>query len=157
GGAPDDDLAVCGLLRELTGAADERLYHVRLDACRSCCAWFRPWPRHLNPVVASLLYNLSSQIVNQGGVTGCDRVRGTWLKELASQHIPAEEDCAAVAAETRNQAHLDCTDLGQIIPRPRRRSGPHVKTWAVGVTTAPREQATLDDCLSSLEAAGWTH
>ena len=154
-GASDDDVAVCDLLQELSGASDEQLCQVRSDACQSCCAWFRPSPRHLNPVIASLLYQLSSQIVNQGGVLGCDRIRAAWLKELASQNIPAEEDCVAVAAETRNQAHLDCADLAEIIPRPKRRCGPVVKTWAVGVTTAPREQATLDDCLASLAAAGW--
>ena len=31
----------------------------------------------------------------------------------------------------------------------------NVSTWAVGVTTAPRRQATLNRCLTSLAEAGW--
>ncbi len=39
---------------------------------------------------------------------------------------------------------------------PRCGRGARVKRWAVGVTTAPRAQPTLGDCLTSLASAGWT-
>jgi hypothetical protein len=151
----DGDLAVCGLLQELTGALDQQLCIVRADACRACCSWFPPSPRDLNPVVASLLYNLSARILDQGGVPGCDSHRAAELNELAIQNIRAEDDCVAVSSETNAQANLDCPDLAKLIPLPKRRCGPRVTDWAVGVTTAPRNQATLDDCLASLAAAGW--
>jgi hypothetical protein len=153
--APNGDLAVCGLLQELTGTLGQQLCEVRSDACRACCTWFPPSPRDLNPVVASLLYNLSAQIRDQGGVSGCDLARAAELNELAVQNIPAEDDCVAVWTETNSQANLNCTDLAKLIPRPKRRCGKRVTKWAVGITTAPRNQATLDDCLASLAAAGW--
>ncbi len=153
--ALDGDLAVCGLLQELTGALDPQLCTVASDACRACCSWFPPSPRDLNPVIGSLLYNISTRIVDQGGVPGCDAHCAAGLNELAMQNIPVEDDCVAVSTETNCQGNLDCADLAKLIPRPRRRCGPRVTKWAVGVTTAPRNQATLDDCLASLAAAGW--
>lgn len=151
-----EGLAVCGLLQELTSVQDRSLCAVQPDACRACCHWFRPSPTHLNPAVASLLYGLSSRIAGQGGVPGCERRRAVNLIELAAANIPLDEDCVSVAAETQAQVNLDCADLDQIVPRPRQRCGPPVKNWAVGVTTAPRHEPTLDLCLASMAAAGWT-
>jgi hypothetical protein len=44
--------------------------------------------------------------------------------------------------------------LRQLLP-PLRRRGPTVRSWAVGVTTAPRNHPTLDWTLDSLVRAGW--
>ncbi|MFN0051271.1 MAG: hypothetical protein ACKV0T_03720 [Planctomycetales bacterium] len=46
--------------------------------------------------------------------------------------------------------------LESILPPPSSRHEPVVKTWGVGVTTAPRRQPTLEWCLDSLARAGWT-
>jgi len=45
--------------------------------------------------------------------------------------------------------------LRQVLPPPPRRHGRRVQEWAVGVTTAPRRQETLEACLASLVRAGW--
>lgn len=45
--------------------------------------------------------------------------------------------------------------LSEAIPAPRNRCGPEVATWAVGVTTSPRKEPTIDICLDSLARAGW--
>jgi hypothetical protein len=45
--------------------------------------------------------------------------------------------------------------IERLVPRPRQRFGPRIKSWAVGVTTAPRAKSTLDACLDSLSRAGW--
>jgi len=45
--------------------------------------------------------------------------------------------------------------LSQIIPSPQKRCGSRIATWAVGVTTAPRQEPTIDICLDSLARAGW--
>jgi hypothetical protein len=45
--------------------------------------------------------------------------------------------------------------LFEIIPAPARQTGPRVRRWAVGVTTAPRQVPTLANCLQSLAGAGW--
>ena len=45
--------------------------------------------------------------------------------------------------------------LTELVPPPKHRSGPGVKDWAVGVTTAPRRRPTLESCLDSIVRAGW--
>jgi Glycosyl transferase family 2 len=45
--------------------------------------------------------------------------------------------------------------LRQMLPLPARRHQPHIREWAVGVTTAPRARLTLGWCLDSLARAGW--
>jgi hypothetical protein len=45
--------------------------------------------------------------------------------------------------------------LDEMIPPPTIRSGPVVKRWAFGVTTASRRQSTLEDCLDSIVRSGW--
>lgn len=154
-GSPEGQLATCGVLRELTGVTDDTLCRVRPDACRACCTWFRPSPQHINPVVASALYCLTSQIIDRGGMPGCDPEQALRLNELACENIPYEQDFVSDSDTVHGQANVDCVDLSTLIPRPRRRCGPHVTRWAVAVTTAPRAQPTLDACLMSLAAAGW--
>ncbi|HEY2157755.1 MAG TPA: hypothetical protein VGH33_19150 [Isosphaeraceae bacterium] len=143
--------ARCGLLARLTGVADASSCTVGRDACEACCRGFPPSEDDLNPVVASLLYDLSSRIVDRGGVAGCDRDRAVELNRWAAQSVPTEEDCRDAPPG------LDAggSTLDRIVPAPRRRSGPDVRSWSVGVTTAPRAVPTLADCLASLAAAGW--
>jgi hypothetical protein len=112
--------------------------------------------RNLNPVVASLLYQAASEIVKLGGVAGCDRQRSEELIRLAVANLPCDEDLqdrspADVAGPARSRSR----SFEQLIPRPKHRSGSPVRTWAVGVTTAPREAPTLLECLTSLSRAGW--
>lgn len=45
--------------------------------------------------------------------------------------------------------------LEELVPRPKKRCGPKVRKWGVGVTTAPRRDPTLELTLDSLVRAGW--
>jgi hypothetical protein len=45
--------------------------------------------------------------------------------------------------------------LPELVPPPAQRWGKPVRRWAVGVTTAPRRQPTLESCLDSVVRAGW--
>ena len=45
--------------------------------------------------------------------------------------------------------------LPEIISLPQKRCGSRITTWAVGVTTSPRKEPTVDICLDSLARAGW--
>ncbi|MEX2119029.1 MAG: hypothetical protein WD847_05400 [Pirellulales bacterium] len=145
--------AHCGLLEELSGLQDASLCVVQLDACQACCQSFAPTADELNPVVASFLYQLSSAIITRGGAPGCTRERAVELNRLAVQNIPSDEDL--VESPPQSTAHPEAAGLEQLVPRPRRRRGSPVRNWAVGVTTAPRAEPTLEACLESMAVAGF--
>lgn len=151
--------AQCDLLGEILGARDEAWRRVERDACQACCRSFPPSARDMNPVIASLVYQRSSQIVELGGVSGCEQQRVEALERRAQDDIPSEEDCSTAPTSTHDGTAC-ATDgsslsVAQMIPSPRLRSGPAIRRWAVGVTTAPRRVATLAECLAGLAHAGW--
>jgi hypothetical protein len=45
--------------------------------------------------------------------------------------------------------------LAELVPPPEQRSATGVRRWAVGITTAPRREPTLESCLDSVVRAGW--
>ena len=151
-GEGPSEAARCGLLAQVTGAADETLFRVGRDACEACCRSFPPLAEEMNPVVASLAYQLSSRIVQLGGVPGCDRNRAEALMYRAFEDIPSEEDCLEAPGDSTDGASRR---IAEMLPAPARRSGPPIRDWAVGVTTAPRRVSTLNECLAGLARAGW--
>lgn len=151
----DHDQASCGLLQHLTGLTDRQQCSVNHDACSACLKWYPPTEDHLNPAVASLLYTVSSKIVQSNGMSGCSSARAAQLRDLALASIPNDFDAIPVTDHVDAQHNTDVADIGQIVPRPEHRYGPRVQEWAVAVTTAPRKHATLDRCLDSLLATGW--
>jgi hypothetical protein len=153
-GEANGSAARCGLLEHITRAPDAGLCRVARDACEACCKSFAPTAAEMNPVVASLLYEISSEILARGGVEGCGSEQARALNRLASEFIPWEHDC--VDSPSEKELPPSSATLEQIIPPPRRRSGARVKQWAVGVTTAPRALPTLAECLTSLSSAGWS-
>ena len=152
--ASDGSAARCGLLEQLSGASARFLCDVGRDACEACCKSFEPSAIELNPIVASLLYRISNEILARGGLEGCNREHAKALNLLASQFVPWEHDCLDTPPG-KDLASANAT-LVEIIPPPTVRSRARVKRWAVGVTTAPRALPTLGDCLTSLKSAGWT-
>jgi hypothetical protein len=154
--AGDDQRAGCELLRELSGVDDFALCRVERDACEACCRQFPPSVKDPNPVVSSLLYQLSLRIARAGGVGGCDRFQAEALNRLAVDNLPSEEDLRDVPNSATEPSTVTGPGLVErLIPRPGRRSGTPVRKWAVGVTTAPRPAPTLSECLASLAHAGW--
>jgi hypothetical protein len=151
--AGEGSIARCGLIEQLISSSDEALCRVGRDACAACCHSFAPTPSELNPVVASLLYGVSTEIVHRGGASGCSLEQARELNRIASEYISWEQDCLDIPPGKEIPAAS--ARLEEIIPLPRRRVGKRVKQWAVGVTTAPRGQPTLEECLTSLASAGW--
>ena len=139
----------------MTGLNDRQQCTVGHDACSQCVKWYPPSPEYLNPVVASLLYTLSSTVIQSDGLPGCSRSKATELQQLAAAGLPNDYDAVPVADQVDLQPNRNIGDIGQLIPRPRFRYGARVSEWAVSVTTAPRQSPTLDRCLSSIVAAGW--
>ncbi len=147
--------AVCGYLLEFAGIANRDFFKVGPDVCQACQEWHQPTGEILNPVVASLLYREAHDAL-ESGLTELGNSTPAALKEIAQAFIPDESDCVSIAQETERQSGLEIENLADLIPLPGDcRRGERVKTWAVGVTTAPRKQATLQGCVDCLIDAGW--
>lgn len=160
----DDEVATCSLLGNIIGIENHPAMRVGRDACDACCDSYPPSQQDLNPVVASLLFELSEQIADAGGVTGCDRERAQELNRWAEQSLPAvaadEDDCIDIGR--RSYAHLKGISpdtIAKLLPRPAEsnsESKSKAETWAVGITTAPRRLPTLEQCALSIIDSGWS-
>jgi hypothetical protein len=148
--ADGNQRACCNLLQEITGVENRSLCLVDEDVCRSCCQSFPPSSKHLNPVVASQLYRLTSEIVNRSGVSGCELRRAAQLNDFASRDIPFDTD------QLNGPPSKGQTALLPQKPMKQSRWRHLIRRWAVGVTTTARDVETLPLCLQSIMTAGWT-
>jgi hypothetical protein len=141
--------ASCALVGEITGLPP-RFCQVERAACEACCLSFVPTAEKPNPVVASLVYEAARRVIAEGGVPECTVGRAEGLRAASADHVPVvdlEVEPPPAPAEPDGP-------LASLIPPPTRRHGA-VRSWAVGVTTAPRRRPTLEACLESLARAGW--
>ena len=150
----------CQLLQKLTGVAEKELCSVDRSACRACLRGFPPSTDDINPVVASLLHQLTSAIVDRNGVEGCGRQKALELNQWAEENIPVlpadEDDIEAPAPQTILAKPRSREErIESLLPFPKQRRGPTIRNWAVGVTTAPRRLETLSHCVASLAQSGW--
>lgn len=83
---PTED-AACRLLAEITGIGDEASCRVNRDACEACCASYPPSASVPNPVVASLLYRLCGEVVEQGGAPGLSADDAARMGDLAEFYL----------------------------------------------------------------------
>jgi hypothetical protein len=63
----DGEQAVCGLIEGLIPGADAELCRVHRSVCDACCRTFPPSSDLLNPVVASVMYDIANQVLAEGG------------------------------------------------------------------------------------------
>ena len=93
--------ADCGLLRSIAGAGagngTAAIPPVRRDACEACCDSFRPSADDLNPVVASLLYNIGHRLLESGAGGERGRARARALMSKA-EHDLADRVTAPTAS-----------------------------------------------------------
>ncbi|QDT12579.1 hypothetical protein [Planctomycetes bacterium K23_9] len=158
----DRELADCRLLQEIAGVDSHPALVVERDACLACCDSFSPSAEDLNPIVASLLFELSEQIVDLGGVDGCDLQKASRLNAWAERSLPAvapdEDDSEDIQQRTYDHlAGVSVDQLLQQLPMPAE-SSKHKNgklTWSVGITTAPRRLPTLQKSAESVIQAGW--
>ncbi len=156
GAAGPDDRACCELLARLIGPAGEGRCHVGRDACEACVDSFPPTTEDINYVIASLLVQITDDILESGAGAGEDRRRALELREWAEACIPVGfPDEAEADGNVQVESSLPWAALDRTIPMPATRCGPAVAEWAVGITTAPRRQPTLEFCLAALIGAGW--
>ena len=150
--------AACGLLMRIIGTKDAALTGVEQRACQACCQSFKPTETDWNPVIASHVFEATSKILQQNRVDKCLQKQAQQLQARALDQLPVvnndEDDCVDDLQRFIKPSDVHLEDLQMRLPPPIR-STSAVK-WAVGVTTAPRRQSTLQRCLQSLFESGWT-
>jgi hypothetical protein len=88
--AAGPEVAPCRLLRQCSEVTDEDLCLVRRDACTACRQDFPPSATELNPVVASLLFELTARILERGGVSGCNSEQAAALQRRAEESMDVD-------------------------------------------------------------------
>ena len=153
------ETACCAFLREITGVGATEACRVSRDACTACVESFLPSADDISPVIASLLYGVTEDILAADGVEGCDAETARRLNAWASDCIPllAPDEENSVAVTTRQgRSAATLPPVETLVPRTVAANMARIEQWAVGVTTAPRRVSTLDACLDSLSASGFT-
>jgi glycosyltransferase involved in cell wall biosynthesis len=150
-GAPGE-LAACALAARITGVRDHRICAVQRDACEACCRSLAS-AEAVNPVVASLVFQVAGQIERVGGVPGCTVPQARLVRQGAANHlalVPAKlPDRCFPPQEGRQNGVAGSASAEPKQPSARLR-------WQVGMLTAPRDAPTIHQTLASLHAAGFT-
>ena len=115
---------------------------VRAEICKLCRFWQEPAPERFRPFSADGHAGPCIYLRQEAGLRDCPTCRGSVRQKLFACGHPLHK-------QTTLRDCQRCADF-----EPQLTSG-RVKSWAVGVTTAPREEPTLARCLASLAAAGW--
>ena len=159
---PDEsgEVASCGLIQQILEIDDPQFLRVIRDACEACCESFEPTKQDLNPIIASLVFSASEQIVASGGVEGCTPEQAQELNQWAEKSLPVvapdEDDSIDLGRHAQwDASHVSVEQIANLLPMPVSANRGGVKKWAVGITTAPRRLPTLEQCVHSVLAAGW--
>ena len=164
---PESD-AHCSLLADIIGISHSKYDRVSTDICQACCDSFPPTSADWNSVVASQVFQASSSLIEEGGHQDCSIEKAQQLSETALESIPIvnfdEDDCADDIQQFQPPSGITLDDLLQILPLPSSRYFPgdiqvdryRPLSWSVAITTAPRRQSTLQQCVDSLLACGWS-
>ncbi len=148
--ATRSETAICGMLQEVFAGEPTVCCTVARDACNVCCRSFPPSTACWNPVVASLIYDRAWKAVEAASATDLEGLRQMCERALDSLDVVYLEPLPPI------EPNVDpMQPLVEVVPLPRIRHGATVRQWAVGVTTAPRLQSTLEPCLESMVRAGW--
>jgi hypothetical protein len=143
------------------GIDDPSHAQVGRATCEACCAANPPpTEQDVNPVVASLLFGLCEQLLESPQYGGCTLERLLDIRKWAEASIPVllpHEDDAGwrESLSSCSVANPTVREIAELMPLPISNCRPRMFQMAVGVTTAPRRQATLSDCLASLLRSGW--
>lgn len=146
---PAGEVAVCGLVRAALPLVDERSCLAGRDACVACCTADPATPETWNPVVASLAYQAAADLAAKPD-RGDDA-----LSQAAAARRRAVNHMEVVPSVYQRREVSQFDRLRELIPATGTCRRTRISEWAVGVTTAPRRQPTLHQCLDHLTRAGW--
>ncbi|MEZ5945104.1 MAG: hypothetical protein R3C18_27265 [Planctomycetaceae bacterium] len=114
----------------------------------------------MNPIVASLGWGAVQNFLLTSGTEPDVEVelrchaKLKWFESFFPAVLPHETDVPVSVSDSGRTPRGTCDDIVKLLPPPSP-SFRGVRRWAVGVTTSPRRQDTLEQCLNSLVAAGW--
>ena len=105
------EFAQCRLLHDIISAQSAPIPQVPRGACEQCVNGVPPAVDRLNPVLASFVFSATSEIVDQGGVPGCDTDRAEELGDWARTFL--EVDTSGYRPpRTQPRSFRDCCHLG---------------------------------------------
>lgn len=112
------EYACCTLLQTITGIDRPDLCEVPRDACEACCRLYPPSPTSLNAVVASNLYLVARDIIEQGGMRGCDVGKAAGIQAWAVLNLDTIKYVCPIdyAALRAKGVARECCHLGEEIP-----------------------------------------
>jgi glycosyltransferase involved in cell wall biosynthesis len=139
------DEAICHFLLRAMGLLDPRHGIIRRDVCMACCRTLRG-PGQMNPVVASLIYQLGLRIQRIGGFEDCSSRRAETLVRYATDHLHTSvgDEEQSIFPPTRS------APVSEWRPRAAEKF-----RWAIAMLTAPRGKPTIEATLASLRRAGF--
>ena len=150
----------CTFIGQLLAGLDASSADVNQETCEACCRSFLPTPEDFNPVVASLLWSRCENGLADDRIAADSELtkRLAKTRDLAEASLPLvladEDDLPTDTISEESQERGTVEQLLQMLPIPSY-SGGTLSSWAVGITTAPRRQPTLERCLRSLQSCGW--
>ena len=157
-----EDSVFCRLLAGLLKDLPEDCGLVTSEVCQACCRSFLPSQYDLNPVVAALLWSRCDQALSEGAVSVHSELgqRLCEIRNFAEASLPLvlqDEDDLPVASPCDASLLIAADSVEELTKKlpPLFQHGPCIVSWAVGITTAPRREATLSRCLQSIADCGW--
>ncbi len=146
--AGDESAAVCRLLSQITGVNDRAACIVQRDACEVCCGSLRS-PEQINPVIASLIYNMVSGIVATGGHPECSVPRATSLMQRVADQL------SVIVRESPEQSFPPQSSPHHSEGLSEPGGSQPTFQWASAMLTAPRRDPRIEQTLDSLNNAGF--
>ena len=145
----EDGLAVCSLLQLISRVENEGFCHVGTEVCEACCQGERPGPEKINPVIASLLYQVAVDVMDAGGLPGCTVAEAVDLKARAFRHL----------AWRRGSKPVQSTRTCLASPERYRHNG---RTYSCDVViccsdSSPQTELALRSVLSQADAVTQVH
>lgn len=149
---PGDNRFLCRLPPLISGTETGPVCRIGQDVCKACSRTYPPSTTHINPVVASLLHKHAEQILEAGGVPGCDAGKAAGILHWAELNLEVSTTWIQVDFQEleRRGVASECLYLGEPLPLEEAEKDPSSGDSLDGrVYTCrhPRHsRTTVDDC-----------
>lgn len=105
------ETAACRLLEQLVAGQPESLSRVARDACEACCEASAAGEQHRQTVIASLAFRAAQEVIDAGGVEGCDASEAERLQRW-SEAVLLRDAQQVGSTRGRRRPNAPCYYLG---------------------------------------------